>query len=679
MSVSYTSREEFYQFLYSEIKAEARIEEDERFEEEIYVERMIEYLHESNTLENGQLCRHQSRGIKVDAYDVNAAGNSIDILVAYYVDEGTEIPKVGKTKIDLAFKRAKTFLEKSRIGTGIYEALDDSSEALDLANTITDNYENLKRSRIILLTNGITGPQTADKDNLGDLEISYQVWDFERLWRSVSSGMKKEVIALDFEKEGHQPLSFISSSDSKGIYTTYIALIKGSLLRDLYDRYGTRLLERNVRAFLQARSNVNRGIRDTIIEEPNMFLAFNNGITVTANKVSMIKDESGNDCISKITDFQVVNGGQTVASLWHTNVKNRAKIHDVHLQMKLTVINNEDNIDIIAPFISKYSNAQNAVNTADFSANDPFHRNLEKISQSVYAPDPSGSNMETIWFYERTRGLFDETRNRQRTPARIKAWKKNHPIQQRLDKLKIAKLENTWRKLPQIVSLGGQKNFSHFMVHINERIAAKNEIEVNIDYFKNLVAKRIVWKATERVINRQKIPGYRANIVTYSLAWMLMHDPEKFDLRKIWEQQLITEDQELYLDILTINIRNKIVATAPGNVTEWCKADKQGYSGCWETIKNMKINFDVDVEDIVQQRVEIPGQTTLMNFEDFTDLELWTALVSWIDETGKLSLRDKDFSKNIIKAIKKNGAPSFPQMQASNKILSSARKKGFSK
>jgi hypothetical protein len=202
---------------------------------------------------------------------------------------------------------------------------------------------------------------------------------------------------------------------------------------------------------------------------------------------------------------------------------------------------------------------------------------------------------------------------------------------------------------------------------------------VNIDYFKNLVAKRIVWKATERVINRQKIPGYRAHIVTYSLAWMLMHDPETFDLRKIWKQQLITEDQELYLDILTINIRNKIVATAPGNVTEWCKADNQGYSGCWETIKNMKINFDVDVEDIVQQRVEIPGQTTLMNFEDFTDLELWTALVSWIDETGKLSLRDKDFSKNIIKAIKKNGAPSFPQMQASNKILSSARKKGFSK
>lgn len=674
MKISYNSKEEFYSYLYNEIKAEARIEGEEKFEEEVFVERMIEYLHESNTLENGIVCRHRSQGLKIDGYDINATGNSIDLLVAHFVDEDAKIPNIGKPAIRTAFKRAKSFLEKSRIGTAMRERMDESDEALDLANLIHSNFKNLKRSRIILLTNGITESQPAVTENIGNLEISYQIWDFDRLWRSVSSGMKKEVITLEFEEEGHINLPFISKSDSKGIYTTYIALIKGSLLRDLYDRYGTRLLERNVRAFLQARNNVNRGIRDTIIQRPNLFLAFNNGITVTANSVSIINDKYGNPVISKIVDFQIVNGGQTVASLWHTNVKNKASIEDVFLQMKLSVINKKENIDILAPLISKYSNAQNAVNTADFSANDPFHRNLEKISLSIYAPDPTGGNVETIWFYERARGSFAETQSRERTPTRIKAWKKIHPPQQRLDKLTIAKLENTWRKLPQIVSLGGQKNFSHFMVYINECIAEDKEIEVNVEYFKNLVAKRIIWKATEKVINSQKIPGYRANIVTYSLVWILVHEPDKFDLSKIWKQQGISDDKKSYLNILTRSIRNKIVQTALGNVTEWCKSNE-----CWVKIKKMEIDFDTPIDDQNQVSQILETKSNQINFDDFMSKEIWAALINWIKNDGKLPNKDLEFSRGILKAINKNGAPTVPQMKVANKILNAAREAGFDK
>jgi hypothetical protein len=678
MAINYNSREEFYQFLYNEIRAEARIEDDEKFEEEIFVERMIEYLHESNFLENGQPCRHKSRGMKVDGYDFNATGNSIDILVSQYVDEGTEIGKVGKKTIDLAFKRAKTFLEKSRIGTGIYEALDDSDEALDLANTIKDNYKNLKHSRIIFLTNGMTGPQPAKKELLGKLEVSYHVWDFERLWRAVSSGMKKEVITLDFEEEGHQPLKYISNSDSKGIYTTYMALIKGSLLRDLYDRYGTRLLERNVRAFLQARSNVNRGIRDTIIEEPNMFLAFNNGITVTANKVSIETNEKGNEYISRISDFQVVNGGQTVASLWHTNVKNKAKINDVYLQMKLTVINNEDNIDIIAPLISKYSNAQNAVNTADFSANDPFHRNLEKVAQSIYAPDPTGGNMETIWFYERSRGSYAETKNGELTPARMRTWQKIHPTHQRLDKLIIGKLENTWRKLPHIVCWGAQKNFSHFMVYVSECVATGSDIEVNVKYFKDIVAKRIIWKATEKIINKQKIPGYRAQIVTYSLAWTLVNDPSRFDLKKIWSKQNISELEKNYLNILTRNIRNKMVGTAVGNPSEWFKSNKQGISPCWEKVREMKIDFDVDIEDLKNNdHKKAVAPKVAIDWSIFEKTQLWFDASDWIEETKELEQNDADFCRSIGKLLKNRRNPSIKQMPIAISIMQKAVDSGF--
>jgi len=674
MFTDFNNQEEFFSFLQTEIVSEANSEDEPRMEEEVYVERMLDYLHESNFIENGILCRHKGRGLKIDAYDINTTQNAIDIIVALYKSGEDEVQRISKTDIDRSFKWANTFLEKSRVGASFYESLEDSNEARDLAQMILSNYKNLKSARIILLTNGTVGPYEGQEKKIGDFKISYQLWDFDRLWRQVSSGMKKEFITVDFEEEGYDPIKCVSAHDGRMVYSTYISVIPGKLLKDLYDRYGTRLLERNVRAFLQARSNVNRGIRDTIIEKPNMFLAFNNGITVTAKKVELVIDENDNKSISVINDFQVVNGGQTVASLWHTSVKNKASVQNVNLQMKLTVVNKPEMIDEIAPLISKYSNAQNTVNTADFSANDPFHRDLESKALSIYAPDPTGGNKQTIWFYERARGNYAETRARERTPARIKAWDRIHPRRQKFDKLIVAKLENTWRKIPHIVSLGGQKNFSHFTVYVEECIEEKNPIEVDSQYFQNLISKYIIWKSTEKVINAQKMPGYRANIVTYSLSWILRNHPEKIDLDKIWKKQSTDESLEIVIDIVTHHVRNIITATT-GNVTEWCKKEE-----LWTKIKKMKINLDAPIDKKeFQQQTNIPAQPKEVNFDDYIDLDLWIALVSWIEKEKKLPDRDLDFSKNIVKAIKGKGAPSIPQMKVASKILSSAREKGFSK
>jgi len=672
MFTDFRNQDEFFSYLQTEIISEANVQDEPRMEEEVFVERMLDYLHDSNFIENGILCRHKGRGLKVDAYDMNTTENAIDIIVAFYKSGEDEVQKISKTDLDNTFKRATNFLEKSLRGASFYESLEDSNEARDLAQLILSNFKNLKNARIILITNGMTGPFEGKEVDLGHIKVAYQLWDFDRLWRQVSSGMKKEFITVDFEEEGYDPIKCVDAPDGRKIYTTYISLIPGKLLRDLYDRYGTRILERNVRAFLQARSNVNRGIRDTIIEKPNMFLAYNNGITVTAKRVEMDSDENDNKSIRVIEDFQVVNGGQTVASLWHTSVRNKASVQNVKLQMKLTVVNKPEMIDEIAPLISKYSNAQNTVNTADFSANDPFHRDLESKASSIYAPDPTGGNKQTIWFYERARGSFGEIRARERTPARIKAWDRMHPRRQKFDKLVVAKLENTWRKIPHIVSLGGQKNFSHFTVYVEECIEEKNPIEVDSQYFKDLVSKFIIWKSTEKVINAQKMPGYRANIVTYSLSWILKNHPDKIDLSTIWKKQSIDESLETIIDIVTRHVRNVITATT-GNVTEWCKKEE-----LWTKIRKMKIDLNAPVEDIEQQTVEVLAKPKDINFEDFTDLELWNNLVSWIDEGRKLSIKDREFSKNIIKAIKKNGAPSFPQMKVASKILSSARGKGFS-
>ena len=354
---NFNNKDEFFSFLQSEIALEAKIENDEKMEEEVFVEKMLDYLVDLNFLENGIVCRHQGHGIKVDAFDLNTPENAIDIIVSNYKSGEDGIQRVGKPDVAKTFKRAKNFLEKSRLGDGFYEGLEDSADARDLSKLIHSKFQTIKKSRIILITNGITGPYEGVTEDLNNFSISYHLWDFEKLWQHVSSGMKKEFITLDFTEEGYNPIKCVDAYDGKKVFTTYLSLIPGQLLRDLYDKYGTRILERNVRAFLQARSKVNRGIRDTIIQEPNMFLAYNNGITVTANKVEFDIDENGNKAITKIRDFQVVNGGQTVASLWHTSDKNKAPLKNVFLQMKLTVINKAEMIDEIAPLISRYSNA----------------------------------------------------------------------------------------------------------------------------------------------------------------------------------------------------------------------------------------------------------------------------------------------------------------------------------
>jgi hypothetical protein len=668
MSINFNDKNEYYQYLQKDIKFYASNEEDPKMEEEVFADNMLEFLTESNFFEEPQACYHQGRGFKINGYDLNTPQNSIDIVVAIYKSGEDLVPNITKTEVDTAFKRAKTFLEKSRVGSGFYESLEDSVSARDLARTINQNYDNLKNSRIILITNGICGPFEGKETSLGDLKVSYQLWDFERVWRQYSSGMKKEYISIDFEKEGYKPIKCVNGDDGTGLYSTYIGIVTGQMLKNLYDKYGTRLLERNVRAFLQARSNVNRGIRDTIIERPNMFLAFNNGITVTANKIDFIKDESGTVFITKIYDFQVVNGGQTVASLWHTSVKNKASLDKVTLQMKLSIINLKEQIDEIAKKISQYSNAQNKVNTADFSANDPFHMKLEEVSKKIYAPDPTGGNLQTVWFYERARGTFQETRQRELTQARIKAWDRVFPKKQMFDKLVVAKLENTWRLKPHIVSYGGQKNFKDFTIYLKEQKELEKQIEINNLYFKNLISKFIIWKATEKIISQQKMPGYRANIVTYSLSWVIKNKPDLINLDNIWNTQGIGDGLEKVIDNVTRNVRNIVTATQ-GNVTEYCKKED-----LWIKVRSQQFDLTTLPEN---KSFEKKITKSKVSFDDLIDIKKWEELVAWVKDSRKLSDRDLEFSEGIVRAIQKNGAPSMPQMKVSSKILQDARNKGF--
>lgn len=100
----------------------------------------------------------------------------------------------------------------------------------------------------------------------------------------------RETIEIDFQEKYNLTVPCIENSASEK-YSVYLAIISGELLAALYDEYRDRLLEKNVRSFLQVKGAVNKGIRDTLRDEPEMFLAYNNGISVTAEGVEIVRDE----------------------------------------------------------------------------------------------------------------------------------------------------------------------------------------------------------------------------------------------------------------------------------------------------------------------------------------------------------------------------------------------------
>jgi hypothetical protein len=181
-------------------------------------------------------------------------------------------------------------------------------------------------------------------------------------------------------------------------------MIPGVLLAEIYRQHGARLLEQNVRTFLQARGKVNKGIRDTILNQPEMFLAYNNGLCATAAQIQIESEKGPVANIRSITDFQIVNSGQTTASLTSAPLKDDADLSAVLVQLKLSVIRDPAQVGAIVSNISRFANSQNKVNEADLRSNDAFQVRVEHLSRTVWVPCKAGANRQTKWFYERARG-----------------------------------------------------------------------------------------------------------------------------------------------------------------------------------------------------------------------------------------------------------------------------------
>lgn len=285
--------------------------------------------------------------------------------------------------------------------------------------------------------------------------------------------------------------------------------------------------------------------------------------------------------------MQIVNGGQTTASIYNAkkDKKINADLSKVFIQMKLSVIKNPEDMDEIVPKISAYANTQNKIQMADFSANDPFHREIEELSRITWTPSFEGSK-PLNWFYERARGQYADMLSKEGTTLRRKVFKETHPLFTKTD---LAKYISSWEQYPYEVSEGAQKNFKRFTVRLNE----KGSIVPDSKYYERLIAKAILFRSTEKLVQQQQFGGYRANIVTYTVSYLSYISSQRIDLERIWKEQSLTP--ALRNNIIEISkFVQSIIVNPPGgaNVGEWCKKAR-----CWEKIKSYNYALSEELQE----------------------------------------------------------------------------------
>lgn len=506
--------------------------------------------------------------------------------------------------------------------------------------------KNFDRINVYFLINGFSNHEK-EKLEINDIDVFVHTWDVERLFKLNASNSTHEPIEIDFETfipeiKGLQCLQVPNIDE---MYDCYLAIVPGEVLSKLYKEFSNELLESNVRAFLGQTGKFNKGIRDTIRFKPQMFLPYNNGITATAENVET-KIIDNKTLITKLNDFQIVNGGQTTASLYHTQKKfKEVDLTKIFVQMKLTVIKDREQKNIEVPNISRFANSQNKVSELDLSSNNPYFIQIENLSRKKYVINPENKNQSLLWFFERTNGQYRETLNKQ-TLSQQKKFKEQNPQSLKFVKSDIAKFLNIWDLEPHIVALGSQKNFVQYTKKINE-LVIKNKMPGE-NFYKKLIANAILFKTTDKLFGRKNIDAIgdtnlKSFTVAYALSYFHFLTHNRLDLWQIYEQQKIDDILSNQLKKILIFVYNHLVEGAKNSlISEYAKR-----STSWEKLKS--INYSEDLETILSTYLISEEEKLQRDNEKEIDTNNVEDTVFLISEIQKLGLRFWDGFKYYLK------------------------------
>ena len=662
----------YYKSLVQEVAARQLSNEEGDTQEQAFTRLFLDLLSEAGETENTTVAYDEKdfgtkKTHKINGYAISDNYETVDLFITIYKQEET-IPVIYKKDIDQAVTRITNFFRKSTYNN-YEEDVAESSPIFEFAHTLGSYQElkdNLVRVNAFILTNGEYKGEIPQSVSLNGNKIFYRILDINYLFQI--SEESRVPIEIDFSSDESLVPCLPGSTDNEE-YQSYLAIIPGTCLAQLYERFGSRLLEQNVRSFLQFNGKINKGIRETIKTEPHMFFAYNNGLAATADHIEL--DESGH-YIRKINNLQIVNGGQTTASIYYTQKKDKADISSIYVQIKITVIKKQEQFSEIVSRISKYANTQNKVNDADFTANNQALIEFEKLSRYILTPLSSDSPLQTYWFFERARGQYKTLRQKEGfTKSRQDAFDKKYPKGQVLTKTDIAKYINAYEEVyegkklvigPHIVARGNEKNYARF---INNNLP-ENLKKINNVYFEDTIAKAILFKTADKRYGTKASAvhiGELKNVtVPYTLALLTRITDGRLDLYKIWKTQQLSPALSDFIFDLMVQVNEFIIKNSVGShYIEWAKKEE-----CWEMVKNHEFGYDLSqIKDDLIDPKNPPVRKVFTDTDEKSStydhemgiirsipVSLWQKIADWGQESGFLAITYQSGARDIAHKLK---------------------------
>lgn len=643
------------------------------------------------------------RKIAFDAYGFDEADGSLVILITEFNNSFSKVNMTqGRIKELCGFMR--NFVEEVYNGN-IRNHCDESDPIIDVAKDIKkkigkNKYETeILKFKFYIVTNYELSDRlkTIAQEDLLDRPVELNLWTVERFFQRETS-ISSESIHLDCADFGLADgiQSIKANIGDHGDYDAYLAIVPGKFLADIYLKHGSRLLEGNVRSFLSAKGKVNKQIRETInsIQNRHNFFIYNNGIAVVANRI-----EITNGRITSFDDFQIINGGQTTASLANCMIKKESDLQEIYVPMKLTVLNIEETkardeeenslYDLMTQQISKCANCQNPVSDADFFSNHPFHVQMEQMSKKYPAPPVDGHPYQTIWFYERARGSWDQAQMKM-TQAQRDRFRGTNPKSQLVTKAKLAKCLNSVFMNPHIVC--SSSNMKSFATIIDD-LWKNSKDNVNEFFYQKAIGSIILFDTIDRIVadatgDWYDKGGNKAQIVPYTVSKLMSLIPKDKDI----DWKLIWKYQRLYTSLMR---QVEIIAQE----TNYYIADSGGmiareFARKAETWRKFRDEHPIQldntfIESLVSIKENIAEERKAKKAHKFdSDIDLsvkifdygfqyWMDFYNDLENNKLLSGSDRDFVSSVAKYVKKGMLISGPQSKKLLKIIQKAEDLGY--
>ena len=547
-----------------------------------------------------------------EIYGYNESDNG-QVLTLFYTLYDTmafkgEIHKAHEEDVQTAWNRMIEFYDKA-VHNVVLDEMEKAHPLYDAAKTIFEHQDNYITVRLYILSNYSIRQTDIKKktDKLKNKDFRKKACDIKFLFNCRDNESDHEPIDVNLTQDYKYNIPFIKMSSAQYGYQCYLAMFPAKLLYRLYREYNTDLLTHNVRYFLgfkkTKKRTTNADIKDTLMKNGELFLAYNNGVTAISTGIDAVKETKGVEVgdedstnksteyistgiIDTIKDFQIVNGGQTTASIFMTKELGKGvDLRGVYVQVKIIVIPQDyKEKNSFATNITRSSNTQNPVKFSDYSVNNNFNILMQDLSRKICIPNEN--NDYRYWFFERIRGQWEAEEARIKGEAAKDNFKQKYPKELRFKKETLARVQNCWMQKPFDSVKGEGTIYDNFITEINDEGFIPDE-----EYYKTSIALIIIYNYLSQRKENRLYEGEAACVKAYTMAYASYLMRDTMSLMDIWNRQCLTESQKQGFDILSDAIFSALKDLSDIDaIKNWCRR-KLSY----EEFLNYEFNCDIQL------------------------------------------------------------------------------------